>query len=31
MAKMIRSRFKYLTAADVDAIYVYLKANARPG
>ena len=31
MTKMIHSQFKYLTAADVDAIYVYLKANDRPG
>ena len=28
MTKMIRGRFKYLTAADVDAIYVYLKSNS---
>jgi mono/diheme cytochrome c family protein len=30
MTKMIRSRFKYLTATDVNAIYIYLKANDLP-
>ena len=30
MTKMIRNRFKYLTAADVDAIYVYLKSTDQP-
>jgi mono/diheme cytochrome c family protein len=30
MTKMIRSRFKYLTVADVDAIYLYLRAPTGP-
>lgn len=30
MTKMIRSRFKYLTDAEVHAIYVYLKSDDRP-
>ena len=30
MTKVIRAQFKYLTAADVDAIYVYLKADDQP-
>lgn len=29
MTRMIRRRFKYLTAADVHAIYVYLNADSR--
>lgn len=31
MTRMIRSRFKYLSAAEVHAIYVYLKSDDRPG
>lgn len=30
MTKMIRGRFKYLTRADLHAIYLYLKSNDRP-
>jgi cytochrome c553 len=31
MTKVIRDQFRYLTAADLDAIYVYLKADDRSG